>query len=99
MEVTRPLLLMLFYLVKWPITLKKSAGSVLDFELGKKNRALFLLKALDFYYFDDTIFSMTQLLSHTFAHLTGSSSRLKAKLLSNKNTLGVKYNRVNSVKK
>ena len=36
--------------------------------------------------------SMTQLLSHTFAHLTGSSFRLKAKLLPIKNTLGVKYN-------
>ena len=43
--------------------------------------------------------SMTQLLSHTFAHLTGSSSRLKAKLLPIKNILGVKYNWVNSVKK
>ena len=28
MEVTRPLLLRLFYLVKWPITPSKSAGSV-----------------------------------------------------------------------
>ena len=37
-------------------------------------------------------FSMTQLLSHTFAHLTGSSFRLKAKLLPIKNILGVKYN-------
>ena len=36
--------------------------------------------------------SMTQLLSHTFAHLTGSSFRLKAKLLPIKNILGVKYN-------
>ena len=44
-------------------------------------------------------FSMTQLLSHTFAHLTGSSFRLKAKLLPIKNILGVKYNWVNSVKK
>ena len=35
---------------------------------------------------------MTQLLSHTFAHLTGSSFRLKAKLLPIKNILGVKYN-------
>ena len=43
--------------------------------------------------------SMTQLLSHTFAHLTGSSFRLKAKLLPIKNILGVKYNWVNSVKK
>ena len=36
--------------------------------------------------------SMTQLLSHTFAHHTGSSFRLKAKLLPIKNILGVKYN-------
>ena len=36
--------------------------------------------------------SMTQLLSHTFARLTGSSFRLKAKLLPIKNILGVKYN-------
>ena len=36
--------------------------------------------------------SMTQLLSHTFAHPTGSSFRLKAKLLPIKNILGVKYN-------
>ena len=36
--------------------------------------------------------SMTQLLSHTFAHLTGSSFRLKAKLLPIKKILGVKYN-------
>ena len=36
--------------------------------------------------------SMTQLLSHTYAHLTGSSFRVKAKLLPNKNILGVKYN-------
>ena len=43
--------------------------------------------------------SMTQLLSHTFPHLTGSSFRLKAKLLPIKNILGVKYNLVNSVKK
>ena len=43
--------------------------------------------------------SMTQLLSHTFAHLTGSSFRLKAKLLPIKNILGDKYNWVNSVKK
>ena len=43
--------------------------------------------------------SMTQLLSHTFAHLTGSSFRLKTKLLPIKNILGVKYNWVNSVKK
>ena len=39
-----------------------------------------------------TYISMTQLLSHTFAHLTGSSFRLKAKLLPIKNILGVKYN-------
>ena len=43
--------------------------------------------------------SMTQLLWHTFAHLTGSSFRLKAKLLPIKNIFGVKYNRVNSVRK
>ena len=43
--------------------------------------------------------SMTQLLSHTFAHLTGSSFRLKAKLLHNKIFLGLKHTRVNSVKK
>ena len=43
--------------------------------------------------------SMTQLLSHTFAHLTGSSFRLKAKLLPNKKILGLKYTWVNSVKK
>ena len=35
--------------------------------------------------------SMTQLSSHTFAHLTGSSFRLKAKLLPNKKILGLKY--------
>ena len=33
--------------------------------------------------------SMTQLLSHTFAHLTGPSFRLKAKLLPNKKFLGL----------
>ena len=33
--------------------------------------------------------SMTQLLSHTFTHLTGPSFRLKAKLLPNKNLLGL----------
>ncbi len=33
--------------------------------------------------------SMTQLLSHTFAHLTGPSFRLKAKLLPNKIFLGL----------
>ena len=33
--------------------------------------------------------SMTQLSSHTFAHLTGSSFRLKAKLLPNKIKLGL----------
>ena len=43
--------------------------------------------------------SMNQLLSHTFAHLTGPSFRLKAKLLPIKNILGVEYNWVNSVKK
>ena len=31
MEVTRPLLLGLFYKVKWPITPNKSAGSVCSF--------------------------------------------------------------------
>ena len=36
--------------------------------------------------------SMTQLSPHTFAHLTGSSLKLKAKLLPIKNILGVKYN-------
>ena len=36
--------------------------------------------------------SMTKLVLHTFAHLTGSSFRLKAKLLPIKNILGVKYN-------
>ena len=36
--------------------------------------------------------SMTQLSSHTFAHLTGSSFKLKFKLLPIKNILGVKYN-------
>ena len=36
--------------------------------------------------------SMTQLLSHTFAHLTGSSFRLKAKPLPNKKFLGLRYN-------
>ena len=35
--------------------------------------------------------SMTQLSLHTFAHLTGSSFRLKAKLLPNKKILGLKY--------
>ena len=39
-----------------------------------------------------TYYSMTQLLSHTFAHLTGSSFRQKAKLLPIKNILSVKYN-------
>ena len=43
--------------------------------------------------------SMTQLPSHTFAHLTGSSFRLNAKLLPNKKNLGLKYTWVNSVKK
>ena len=44
--------------------------------------------------------SMTQLLlSHSFAHLTGPSFRLKAKLLPNKKKLGLKYTWVNSVKK
>ena len=33
--------------------------------------------------------SMTQLLLHTFAHLTGPSFRLKAKLLPNKIFLGL----------
>ena len=47
----------------------------------------------------DKLVSMTQLLSHTFAHLTGSSFRLKGKLLPIKNILGVKYSWVNSVKK
>ena len=41
---------------------------------------------------EQMVISMTQLLSHTFAHLTGSSFRLKAKLLPIKNILGVKYN-------
>ena len=36
-------------------------------------------------------FSMTQLLSHTFAHLIGPSFRLKAKLLPNKKYLGLTY--------
>ena len=36
-------------------------------------------------------YSMTQLLLHTFAHLIGSSFRLKAKLLPNKNIFGLKY--------
>ena len=39
-----------------------------------------------------TYVSMTQLLLHTNAYLTGSSFRLKAKLLPIKNILGVKYN-------
>ena len=52
-----------------------------------------------FQYNSGKYFSMTQLSSHTFAHLTGSSFRLKAKLLPNKNFLGLKYNWVNSVKK
>ena len=47
----------------------------------------------------DRGYSMTQLSSHTFAHLTGSSFRLKAKLLPNKKILGLKYTWVNSVKK
>ena len=33
--------------------------------------------------------SMTQLLSHTFAHLTGPSFRFKVKLLPNKKFLGL----------
>ena len=37
---------------------------------------------------DSKSISMTQLLSHTFAHLTGPSFRLKAKLLPNKISLG-----------
>ena len=41
-----------------------------------------------------SVISMTQLSSHTFAHLTGSSFRLKAKLLPIKNILGVQYNEV-----
>ena len=41
---------------------------------------------------NNTCISMTQLLLHTFAHLTGFSFRLKAKLLPIKNILGVKYN-------
>ena len=35
------------------------------------------------------LFSMTQLLFHTFAHLTGPSFRVKAKLLPNKSFLGL----------
>ena len=46
---------------------------------------------MEFLIWGNKIISMTQLLSHTLAHLTGSSFRLKAKLLPIKNILGVKY--------
>ena len=63
--------------------------------------AIWLLTKMEFTVIaDDRLYvSMTQLSSHTFAHLTGSSFRLKAKLLPNKKILGLKYNWVNSVKK
>ena len=49
----------------------------------KKSETIFV--TFSFYIFP----SMTQLLSHTFAHPTGPSFRLKAKLLPNKIFLGL----------
>ena len=50
-----------------------------------------LLKLLIKHKYSCETVSMTQLSLHTFAHLTGSSFRLKAKLLPNKKILGLKY--------
>ena len=53
---------------------------------AKDNYAAFLLLFCVLHrYISIKYLSMTQLSSHTFAHLTGSSFRLKAKLLPNKN--------------
>ena len=50
----------------------------------KKQIVKFIAKHLNMLFY-----SMTQLLSHTFAHLTGPPSRVKAKLLANKFFLGL----------
>ena len=73
----------------------KTFGLVLEFKMSFLQQQQHSVASILLY----NLVSMTQLLSHTFAHLTGSSFRLKAKLLSIKNILGVKYNWVNSVKK
>ena len=51
----------------------------------KKQIVKFIAKHLNMLFY-----SMTQLLSHTFAHLTGPFFRLKAKLLPSKKNLGLK---------
>ena len=56
----------------------------IDVNFCSTHGSLKVIDDLDCYINVIPTFSMTQLLSHTFAHHTGPSFRLKAKLLTNK---------------